>query len=102
MTSILTRLPTVTQISDYVQQQSRSALDSFVGTKFLSTRTNEVVVTMTGLFKSLVQAEIVGAFTGLAATVDPNDPTTLDFTAYYQPIFPLLYIVLTFNLRANI
>jgi hypothetical protein len=102
MASILTRLPSVTQIADFVQQQSRAILDSFVGVKFLSSRTNDVVVTMTGLFKSLVQAEIVGAFTGMSAMIDPDDPTILDFTMYYAPIFPLEYLVLTFNLRANI
>jgi hypothetical protein len=102
MASILTRLPTVTQIADFVQQQSRAILDSYVGLKFLSSRTNEVVVTMTGLFKSLVQAEIVGAFTGMSAIIDPCDPTILDFTMYYSPIFPLEYLVLTFNLRANV
>jgi hypothetical protein len=102
MANILTRLPTVTQIADFVQQQSRAILDSYVGLKFLSSRTNEVVVTMTGLFKSLVQAEIVGAFTGMSAIIDPSDPTILDFTMYYSPIFPLEYLVLTFNLRANV
>lgn len=102
MTSILTRLPSVTQIADFVQQQSRASLDQFVGTKFLSTRTNEVNVTMTSLFKQLVQAEIVGAFTGITSNIDPNDPTILQFEAYYQPIFPLEYLVLTFNLRAQI
>jgi hypothetical protein len=102
MTSILTRLPTVTQISDFTQEQSRSALDSFVGTKFLASRTNEVVVSMTALLKGLIQAEIIAAYTGVAANVDANDPTTLDFQAYYQPIFPLLYLVLTFNLRASL
>jgi hypothetical protein len=102
MTSVLTRLPTVTQIADFVQQQSRAILDSFVGAKFLAARTNEVVVSMTGLFRSLVQAEIVGAFTGMTASIDPDDPTVLRFEMYYAPIFPLLYIVLTFNLRARL
>jgi hypothetical protein len=102
MSSVLTRLPTVTQIADYVQQQSRGTLDSFVGTKFLAQRTNEVVTSMTILFKQMVSAQIVGAFTGLNAAVDPTDPTTLQFEAYYQPVFPLLYLVLTFNLRARI
>jgi hypothetical protein len=102
MATILTRLPTVTQIADHVQQQSRMILDSFVGTKFLPSRTNEVEVTMTGLFKSLIQAEIIAAFTGVSATVDTDDPTILRFDAYYQPIFPLLYLVLTFNIRARI
>jgi hypothetical protein len=102
MTSILTRLPTVTQIADYVSISSRSVLDAYVGTKFLSSRTNEVEVSMTSLFKQLIQQEIVAAFTGIAATVDANDPTILNAEAYYQPVFPLLFIVLTFNLRARI
>lgn len=102
MDNVLTRLPTVTQISDFVQQQSRATLDAFVGTKFLASRTNEVEVAMTGLLKSLIQSEIIGAFQGVAASVDANDPTILNFAAYYQPIFPLLYIVLTFNLRAQL
>lgn len=102
MSNLLTRLPTVTQIADYVQQQSRIVLDAFVGTKFLASRTNEVEVTMTSLFNQLVQAEIVAAYTGIAAEVDPEDPTILRFEAFYQPIFPLLYLVLTFNIRARI
>lgn len=102
MTSSLTRLPTVIQIADFVQQQSRSILDSFIGTKFLASRTTEVVVSMTGLFKSLVQAEIVGAFTGMSASIDENDPTVLRFEMFYAPVFPLLYIILTFNLRARV
>jgi hypothetical protein len=102
MTNVLTRLPTVTQIADYVQQQSRTTLDSFVGTKFLSSRTNEVEVSMTSLFKQLIQAEIVGGFAGISATVDPDDPTVLRFEAFFQPIFPLLYLYLTFNLRSRI
>jgi hypothetical protein len=102
MADVLSRLPTVTQISDFVQQQSRTTLDSFIGTKFLASRTNEVEVSMTSLFKQLVQAEIVGAFAGISASVDPDDPTILRFEAYYQPIFPLLYIIMTFNIRARL
>lgn len=102
MSTILSRLPTVTQIADYVQQQSRQVLDGFVGTKFLPSRTNEVEVTMSALFRQLVQAEIVGAYTGIAAAVDADDPTAINFEAYYQPIFPLLYLILTFNLRARV
>jgi hypothetical protein len=102
MSTILTRLPTVTQIADFVQQSARSTLDVFIGTKFLASRTNDVEVSLTSMFNSLVQAEIVGAFTGISATVDPDDPTVLRVESYYQPIFPLLYIVVTFNLRSRI
>jgi hypothetical protein len=102
MSTILTRLPTVTQIADFVQQSARATLDVFIGTKFLASRTNDVEVSLTAMFNSLVQAEIVGAFTGISASVDPDDPTILRVEAYYQPIFPLLYIVVTFNLRSRL
>jgi len=102
MTSVLTRLPTVTQIADFVSINSRAVLDAFVGTKILSSRVNEVEVSMTSLFKQLIQQEIVAAFTGISAQVDTEDPTILRAEAFYQPIFPLLYLVLTFNLRARI
>lgn len=102
MDNVLTRLPTVTQISDFVQKQTRVTLDSFIGTKFLARRTSEIEVSMTSLLKQLLQAEIIGAFTGVSAVVDPDDPTTIQFVAYYQPIFPLLYIMCTFNLRSRI
>jgi hypothetical protein len=102
MDNVLTRLPTVTQIADYVQQQSRSTLDTYVGTKFLAAKTNDVEVSMSALFKQLVQAEIVGAFVPFNATTDPADPTVMDVEGAYQPIFPLLYLVLTFILRARL
>jgi len=102
MANILTRLPTVTQIADFIQQQSRINLDAFIGVKFLASRTNDVNVTMTNFFKNMMQAEIIGAFTGISSTIDVDDPTVMNFEAYYQPIFPLLYIVLTFNLRARL
>jgi len=102
VSNVLTRLPTVTQIADYVSQQTRSILDAFIGTKFLASRSNEVEVAMTSLFKSMVQQEIVGGFAGISAAPDETEPTTLNATAYYQPVFPLLYIILTFNLRAKI
>ncbi len=102
MTSILTRLPTVTQIADYTSQQTRGVLDAFIGTKFLNSRVSEVEVAMTSLFKTLIQQEIVGAFTGISAAVDEDDQTILRAEAFYQPIFPLLYIILTFNLRARL
>ena len=54
------------------------------------------------LFRSFTQAEIVSAFTGMSAEIDPDDPTILRFEMFYSPIFPLLYLVLTFNLRARI
>ena len=77
-------------------------LDSFVGSKFLTSRANEVVVSMTGLFKTLVQAEIVKEFGNMSAEPDSVDATTLRFEMMYSPIFPLEYIMLTFHLRSRL
>lgn len=102
MSTQMKRLPTIVQIADYVQQQSRETLDSFIGSKLLLGRTTEIEVSMTSLFRRLMQAEIVGAYAGISATKDLDDATIIRFEAYYQPIFPLEYIVCTFNLRARL
>ena len=102
MANVLTRLPTVTQISDFVSISTRGTLDPFIGTKFLASRTNEVEVSLTSMFKTLIQQEIVAAFQGISAEIDPVDPTTMNVSGAYQPIFPLLYIVVTYNLRARL
>jgi len=101
MSTILSRLPTVTQIADFVQQSARSTLDVYIGTKFLASRTNDVEISLTSMFKQLVQAEIVGSFAGISANTDPEDPTVLRVDAIFSPIFPLLYIVVTFSLRTS-
>lgn len=102
MRNKLTRLPTVTQIADYVAINARAVLDNFIGTKFTSSRVNDAELALTSLFKQLIQQEILAAFTGIQAATNPNDPTALDAEAYYQPVFPLLYIFITFNLRARL
>ena len=51
--------------------------------------------------KALKNAEIIAAFTGIQARTTA-DPTIVEIEAFYQPVFPLLYIVITFNLRSNL
>jgi hypothetical protein len=102
MTSILTQLPTVVQIQHHIQQQSRAVLDSFIGTKLLASRTNEIAVAMVALFKQKVKEEIVGKFTTPTVGSDPNNPVIIRYENAYTPIFPLLYILLLFNLRVRI
>lgn len=102
MSNPLTRLPTVTQIKDHVQRSARSVLDAFIGTKFLAGRTNDVIVSMTGMFKQLKQQDIVADYTGIGAEADPGDPTSLNAEAYYAPVFGLEYIPVAFNLRSRV
>ena len=101
MTNILTKLPTVITISDEVQKQARLALDRFIGTKFLPGVTGQIETQMSNMLKGLKAAQIIAGYTGVEANVSEDDPTGAEVQAAYQPIFPLLYIVVSFNLRAS-
>lgn len=102
MTDILTKLPTVTTIADEVQKQSRSALDRFIGKKFVAGITSQIEGQLSNTMKQLKAAQIVAAYQGIRAATSDDDPTTAEVEAWYQPVFPLLYIVITFNLRASL
>jgi len=99
VTNVLTKTPTVMTIADEVQQQTRVTLDRFIGVKFLPGILNQIEGRLTFMLKGLIAAEIIAAFTGVQAQTT-SDPTVVAVEAWYQPVFPLLYIIVTFNLRS--
>jgi len=101
MSNVLTKTPTIITIADEVQKQSRNTLDRFIGVKFLPGVLQEVEGQLTFTLKALKNAEIISAYTGVQASTT-NDPTTIEVAAWYAPVFPLLYISVTFNLRSNL
>jgi len=101
ISNVLTKTPTVITIADEVQRQARVTLDRFIGVKFLPTILQQIEGRMTFMFKGLSSAEIITTFTGIRATTTA-DPTVVEVEAFYQPVFPLLYIVVTFNLRSTL
>jgi hypothetical protein len=102
VTSVLTRTPSVIRIKDYVQQGIRNALMPYIGLKFLTARTSEITTTVKSYLSALLKAQIITGFTGVSAVPDPVDPTTVQVTATYSPVLPLLWIVVTFNLRTRL
>ena len=102
MSNILTKTPTVIQIADEVQKQARATLDRFVGVKFLPGITSQIEGQLSSTLKDLVQAQIITGFTGVSARVSPDDPTVCEVTAAIAPVFPLLYVVITFSLRSSL
>jgi hypothetical protein len=102
VTSVLTRTPSVIRIKDFVQQGIRNALMPYIGMKFLNSRTTEIVTTVKSYLSALVKAQIITGFTGVSAIPDPVDPTTIQVNATYSPVLPLLWIVVTFNLRTRL
>jgi len=99
VTNVLTKTPTVITIADEVQQQTRVTLDRFIGVKFLPGILNQIEGRLTFMLKGLIAAEIIAAYTGVQASTT-SDPTVVEVEAWYQPVFPLLYIIVRFNLRS--
>ena len=102
MSSILTRTPTVTQIADEVHRRARDLFDSYIGLKFLPSIISQIEGRANAMFKDMVAQKIIDSYTGIKVTIDPNDPTGLLVEAYYKPVFPLLYIQFTFNVRSSL
>jgi len=102
MTNVLTKLPTIVLIADEVQRQSRQLLENFIGIKFLPGILSQIEGRMAMLMKQLVAAQIITAYTGIKASTQADDPTSAEIAAYYAPVFPLLYLLLTFHLRSSL
>lgn len=102
MSTLLTKIPTIIQIVDETQKQSRTTLERFIGIKFLPGILSQIEGQLTATLKGLVDAQILAAYTGVSANVSAADPTTAEVEAYIQPVFPLLYIILNFNLRSSL
>lgn len=102
LSSVLTRTPSVIRIKDFVQKGVRASLQPYIGIKFLSTRLSDISSTVTSYLNALQTAQIIAAYTGVRAEPDPNDPTIVRVQAYYSPVLPLLWIVVTFNIQTTI
>lgn len=102
MSNVLMKTPTVMMIADQVQRQSRATLEKFIGIKFLPGVLSQIEGRLSMMFKAQVKASIVGAYQGIKANVASDDPTVAEVEAYYTPVFPLLYIILTFHLRSSL
>lgn len=102
MTNVLTKLPTIIQIADDVQKDTRKSLDRFIGVKFLPGILGQIEGQLASLLKGKIDAQIITAYTGISAQTSDADPTTCEVQAAYSPVFPLLYIIVTFSLRASL
>ncbi len=102
MTSVLTKIPTVTLISDEVQKRLRSALDPFIGIKLLPGVLNQIEGIVSKVLGDLIDEQILTKYKGVKASVSASDPTVIEVAASYAPVFPVLYIDARLALRATI
>lgn len=99
---LLQKLPTVVLIADEVHRQARGTLERFIGQKFLPGMLTQIESRLSYTLKLLVEGSIIAAYTGVSANTAEDDPTVAEVEAYIQPVFPLLYIIVTFNLRTQL
>lgn len=102
MSNNLTRNPRIVEVKHFVQQGVRRILQRYIGVKNLPRVIPQIESTLRSYFKTLRQAEIIVDFTGIRATVSEADPSTIDVEAYYSPVFPVNWIVVTLNLRSTL
>lgn len=100
-TNVLSKTPTIRLIADEVQIRARQVLNRFVGAKFLPGILSDIEGSLSAMLADLVRQQIIVAFQGVEASLT-DDPTTAEVVAYYSPVFPLLYIPITFNLRTSL
>ena len=98
----ITKEPTNTTITDYVRKGIRSALDPFIGRKNLGALVNDVTVVMNSLMKSYVKQEIIEGYKNLDVQRDINDPTVLNVTVAFKPVFSLLYVNVTLKVTTKL
>ena len=98
----LTRDPRIIEVKHFIQQGVRGVLNRYIGVKNLPKVTPQVRDTLGSYFRSLKQQELIVNFTGINVTQNQQDPSTLDVEAYYSPVFPVNWIVVTLNLRTSV
>jgi hypothetical protein len=102
VSTVLTRDPRIVEVKHFIQQGIRKNLNNYIGQKNLPKLRPQIRESVNSYFRSLKQGEIIVDFTGVNVTPDANDPTTVNVEAYYSPVFPLNWIVVTLNLRSSL
>jgi len=102
MSDLLTQIPTITQIDDQMHVNMTKRLKKFTGVKFLPSLPAEVQSEANGVLRAMKEANLIADYEPAVATAHPDDPTLILVEAYYAPIFPNLYILVTQHVRIRI
>jgi hypothetical protein len=94
--------PTSTTIADFVAQTFRANLQQFIGRKLVDSLVTDITVVCNSLLQGLVGSQIINAYENLSVVQDPQDPTQVDVTVTFQPIFSLLYLSVTFTVQTTL
>jgi hypothetical protein len=100
--TILTSEPTCQTISDYVAQAFRADGQQFIGRKLIDSLVTDVSVVYNARMASLIANNIITGYNDLTVTPDSSDPTTVDVSVNFRPMFSLLYINISFSVVTSL
>jgi hypothetical protein len=98
----ITSEPTCTTITDYVCQQFRADFKQFIGRKLVTGLLNDITIVGNSRLTSLSNNQIIAGYNPPNVAQDPTDPTTVDVTITFKPMFSLLYISVTFTVTTTL
>lgn len=102
LSNAFTRDPRIVEVKHFVQQGLRSNLNQFIGQKNLPTVIPQITSAVNSYFATLKNTQLIVDFKGIHVYQDANDPSTVDVEAFYSPVFPLNWIIVTLNLRQSV
>lgn len=102
LSNALTRDPRIVEIKHFVQQGLRTNLDQFIGQKNLPSIIPQITRVVEAYFRGLKNSSLIVDFTGVKVKQNAYEPSTVDVEAYYSPVFPLNWIIVTLNLRQSL
>lgn len=94
--------PTSTTIADFVAQQFRQNLQQFIGRKLVDSLVTDIQVASNSLLRNLVDLQIVAGYQQLSVKQNLSDPTEVDVTVTFKPIFSLLYLSVIFTVQTSL
>lgn len=94
----LTSEPYVTTISDFIAQAFRKSFKQFIGRKITGDLPSSIEAVGNALLQGYM-GDLITAATPVVAVVDANDPTTIEVSVSYVPVFTTLYINVTFTVN---
>ena len=102
MDNALTRDPRIVEIKHYVQQGIRANLNQFIGRKNLPSIIPQITNAVNAYFSILKNSQLIVDYKGISVTQSKVDPSTVDVEAFYSPVFPLNWIIVTLNLTQSL
>lgn len=100
--SIEEREWSITKVIDFTAQACRAACDRFIGTKLVEETPIWVEASLANILQSLQNDQIISAFAGVEARVDPSRPDTIQATFAFRPLYPTNFVVITFSINSRL